>query len=439
MNGAAGLLRKSLLASLGAALAVALLVRAAEQIVERPPPALPTLGKGQQVRAAGRDDPSATIVAASVEQIIGGFRTLRAGQVLEIVPGTYRLRSRVITANAGAANAPITVRAATPGSVIVEVDAAEGLAIDQPYWIVENLLLRGVCALDADCEHAIHITGQAHHAIIRNNRVEDFNAHLKINGDGSGHWPDDGALRFNTLTNTRPRQTSQPVTPFDLVGASRWVVADNVVSNFVKDQGNRISYGIFMKGGSRGGRIERNLIVCTPPGASPAGQRVGVSFGGGSTDPAYCRSEGGQGGQCAPEHQDGVASNNIVAHCNDEGIDVNRSSAIAVVHNTLIATGGIAVRNAAAAVRIYGNLLDGRIHTIRATKGGQLGVAMNEIAAMNALFVSADALDLDWRQAPATIAATALVADDFCGRARSAATLPGAFAELARCPPAPPR
>ena len=34
----------------------------------------------------------------------------------------------------------------------------------------------------------------------------------------------------------------------------------------------------------------------------------------------------------------GLAANNVVAHCNDAGIDVNRSSQIALAHNTLINT-----------------------------------------------------------------------------------------------------
>ena len=400
-----------------------------QSTTERPPGngPLPTLGKGQQTRPAGKNNAPPSMLAASPEELLQALKTLQAGQTLEILPGTYRLRGTVTTRNAGSPQAPIIVRAAKPGNVIIEFETTEGFQVHHPYWIFENLLIRGVCKHDETCEHAFHVVGKAHHTTIRNNHIENFNAHLKINGNGAGDWPDDGLLEYNTLTNTRRRETHLPTTPFDLVGASRWLVADNIVSNFVKGHGDQISYGIFMKGAGSNGRIERNLVICTPRDISQPGVRVGISFGSGGTGKTFCRDNG----QCEAEHFGGIASNNIVAHCNDFGIDVNHSKNITIANNTLINTSGIDVRRGPASARIYGNLLEGRI---RARDGAQLKLEMNEIAKLQDVFEAPDALNLNWRTPPETIASTPLVTHDFCNRPRADATLPGAFSEAVPCP-----
>jgi hypothetical protein len=258
--------------------------------------------------------------------------------------------------------------------------------------------------------------------VLRNNKLEDFNSHLKINGL-RGAWPDHGLLQYSTITNTLPRTTESPATPFDLVGANRWQVLDNLVSNFVKYGSNGISYGIFMKGASSGGRIERNLIICTPQNMSQPGVRVGISFGGGTTGAEFCRDQ-----LCIAEHTAGLAANNIVAHCNDFGIDVNRSTSIVIAHNTLINTAGIDVRDASAA-KLYGNLLEGKI---RQRKGGQAKLVMNDIAASATVFEDPNALNLTWRKVPENIPSIDLVPTDFYSKARGDATPPGALTGLNR-------
>jgi hypothetical protein len=85
--------------------------------------------------------------------------------------------------------------------------------------------------------------------------------------------------------------------------------------------------------------------------------RIGLSFGGGGTGASYCRVDG-----CGEqEHTDGIAANNIIAHCNDVGLDVNRSARIDLVHNTLINTSGIASRGGGAQARAFANLYEGRL------------------------------------------------------------------------------
>lgn len=390
---------------------------------ERPIPMgnLPTFLKGQQPLQASSVMRKADYYVSSSHDLSLAVRNANAGQIIEIRPGRYPVSATLVTAKAGNALQPIIIRAAKPGEVIIEFDLREGFQVVQPYWVFENLVIKGVCTDRDSCEHAFHIMGNAHHTIIRNNRIEDFSAHLKINGSG-GEWPDSGLLEFNTLTNSHRRETSLPVTPFDLVGANGWVVSDNLVSNFVA---GGPSFGIYMKGAGRGGRVERNLVICTTQDISQQGTRVGISFGGGGTGKSYCRDS-----HCEAEYFGGIVRNNIVAHCNDFGIDVYRSKNTIVAHNTLINTNGIDVREAPASALVYGNLLDGKI---RFRKGGQAKVEMNEIDSLKNAVSDPDSLQLSWKNPPERIPVHVTTKTDFCGRARQDGTYPGALNPEGEC------
>jgi hypothetical protein len=417
--------------------------------VERPVPSteLPTLGKGPQGRTLpllmygpqGRpravqagdpatDGPPATVLIRSAADLLRSVAAARAGDVLEIVPGRYTIRQTIEPGAAGTPARPIVLRAARPGSVTLELDSVEGFRLAQPYWVFENLVLRGICRRHGDCEHAFHIVGPARGVVVRNNRIEDFNAQLKINGEG-GHWPDDGLIQFNLLTDNLARQTDQPVAPIDLVGASGWQVADNVISHFVKAAGNGISYGVFMKGGGRAGRIERNLVLCGGHDISAPGSRVGVSFGDGGTGPVFCRD-----GRCDAEHVGGLVANNVVAHCNDFGIDVFKSPATVVAFNTLINTAGIDVRHAPATAQVYGNLLDGRI---RARDGAQLSRQHNDVVDLPEVLTAPDALCLTRRAVADAIAPLDGIDGDFDGRPRTRITTSGALSAAPACTRSP--
>lgn len=299
-------------------------------------------------------DPAWTQVHTD-DELSKAISTARPGDIIDIAPGTYRMSRSIKITNSGSLDHPITVRAQVPGSVIIESTASEGFRLHAPYWIFENLVIRGICPIHSNCEHAFHIVGKAQNTVIRNNRIEDFNAHIKVNGLRPD-WPDHGLIQFNTLTNHGKRQTGHPVTPIDIVAASAWQVLDNHISNFVKGDGNQISYGAFMKGGGQNGAIERNVFVCTNTDISQPGKRIGASLGGGGTDTASCRDQ-----RCVTEHTGGKIHNNLIAHCNDFGIYVNKSNQTHITSNTLINTYGIDVRYPTSSALITNNALDGHI------------------------------------------------------------------------------
>ena len=398
-------------------------LHAAQRHIERPPPAgpLPTLGKGQQRQALPNpvEGITRTWPVASPQDIRQALLKAQPGTHIVIAPGLYPFSLKLRLGQAGRPGAPIVLSARQPGTVWLQFSQVEGILVDQPHWVFENLDISGHCKRHDDCEHAFHVVGRAAHTTLRNNRLTNFNAHIKVNGAG-GHWPDHGLLAFNTLSNTAPRETLRSVVPFDLVAANHWRVQDNHVSHFSKRHGNQVAFGLFMKGASEGGRIERNLVVCSPTDISAPGVRVGISFGGGGTGATFCRD-----GSCqAFEHRHGLAANNIVAHCNDTALDVNHATHITLAHNTLINTSGVGVRQAPAQARLHGNLYEG---VARARDGTTLEPHHNEPLRPQGHFLDADALQLQWQNPPEKAPTANGVVDDFYGQQRAPFSRPGAL------------
>jgi hypothetical protein len=342
------------------------------------------------------------------------------GQEIVLAPGTYHVVGNLLCDTAATAGAPIVVRAATPRSALIRFDAVEGFKVSEPHWRFEGLDIEGICAVDSDCEHAFHIFGAADFTVVRNNVVRDFNAQIKSNGDFVGPafvFPDDALVERNSFYDTRVRNTGNPVTKLDVVGGRRWVVRANTIYDFQKGGGNFVSYAAFLKGNSRDGLFERNLVICERQFSG--GVRLGLSFGGGGTSPGSICEDG----SCTPEHQNGIMRNNIIVNCPvDVGIYLNAAANSRIQHNTLYNTTGIDVRFSASTADLRNNLLSGQI---RNRDGGTHTSAGNLTQVPLASFAT-------WFQAPALAnfrllngsaivnlgVAAPLVVDDFCANVR---------------------
>lgn len=346
-----------------------------------------------------------------------------AGDVITLVPGEYELGGGK-TGQAGRTDAPIYLRAEQPNTVHIRLSGL--FYVNQPHWIFENLNLLGNCPQSGGpCEHAFHVVGPADGTVIRNNHLQNFYAHIKVNGL-DGRFPRQGLVQFNTLVNEKKIGYSA-LTPFDLVGASQWTFSDNLVHHFVKGWSPHASYGVFMKGGGSGGRIERNLIVCTGDGdISHQGSRVGISMGGGLTEARFCPDR-----KCIYEHADGIISNNVIANCNDFGIDNNTSIRTIAAHNTLINTYGIDARGTPSTLNAYGNHLSGQVI---AKKGGEIDADGNDpdidLAAVDPLDAMNAVLNSPSRK---IIATHPMVGSDFCGHRRPPDSQAGALISTGEC------
>lgn len=396
------------------------------------PHAPPPLILGAQPQGPDAPDGKLRLVS-SVEEARRAIASATPGDVITFAPGEYAIRGNVYASRPGTEEAPIVVRAALPGTVRLAVNAGAGFVVSAPYWRFENLTLHGACRHDHHCEHAFHVVGNAHHFVARNNTIRDFNAHFKING-ARGRFPDAGLIESNTLNNAAPRRTDRPVTPIDLVAASDWTVRANLIHDFVKAGGDRISYGVFAKGGAGRTVFERNVVLCEAALAGAPGQRVGLSFGGGGTGKQYCRD-----GRCITEHDEGIMRANLVAGCSDVGIYLNSAANTRLIENTLLDTAGIQVRFPTSGATLDGNLVDG---PIRSDEGGVLRLGDNLSTAtgwlyfgrhpQRKLFADPARLDLRWRNA-APGREGDVPGMDLCGKPRAGQPAYGAFQDFAAC------
>ncbi len=345
------------------------------------------------------------------------------GDTLVLGAGKYALSGASCTAQATAAQ-PIVVKSAVPLAAEIEFDGLEGFKVSGAHWHFEGLVVRGVCANDDDCEHAFHVTGAAEGFVLRHSRVLDFNAQLKVNAEPSGNgWlaPHGGLVEYCEIADTAPRDTSNPVTKLNINNGDDWLVRGNYLHDFHKNGSNGVSYGAFMKGGSKNGIFERNLVACTKDLAT-GGTRIGLSFGGGGTAPQFCAPAFDANTPCNVEHEGGVMRNNLILSCSDVGVYLNRATATRILHNTLVATSGVDFRFDTTTGEALANLMMGKI---RERDGGTFTGADNVTELLldyfTALYVAPVGLDFTIaKDDPALQQAPVLpdVSDDYCARAR---------------------
>ena len=389
---------------------------------------------GAQPQPAGADRPAGLLVT-DARALRAAMGSAAPGAVITLAPGTYSLGGRPLEANhAGAQDALIVVRAALPGSVDIVSTVSAAFKVGAPYWRFENLGIHGACRRDGDCEHAFHVFGAAIGFAAVNNTIEGFNAHFKINGSG-GRFPDSGLIEANTLYNRAPRATDNPVTPVDLVAASGWTIRANIIRDFVKLQGNKVSYGAFAKGGGSGNVFERNLIWCERELAGQPGQRVGLSLGGGGTGRAFCRD-----GRCITEQDGGVVRANLIVGCSDAGIYLNSAANSRIEDNTLVDTGGIDVRFATSSAALDGNLVDGAIRArddavLRSddNRDSALWLSFTGYHPVRSLFAAPGTGDFSWARTAPLRPVPRMNRVDLCGGPRRAAYTYGAFEDANAC------
>jgi hypothetical protein len=185
----------------------------------------------------------------------------------------------------------------------------------------------------------------------------DFNAQVKGNGDGrSSRFPNDVVIEDSVLFNRTVRDTRRPVAAIDVVGGRRWIVRGNVIADFAQGQGRGVGFGVFLKGGSRDGLIERNVAICE--WRHKGGFRIALSLGGsGGESPPICEEN-----DCRPRHIGGAIRDNVVLNCpRDAGIYVNAAAGATLERNTLYDSLGVDVRFPEASAVLSANVISGGV------------------------------------------------------------------------------
>lgn len=299
------------------------------------------------------------VPVSTSNELLHAIDNAQLGDAITLSPGTYRLNATVRCDNEATKSQPITVRASSPEQTLIEINTLEGFKVSAANWHFEGLDIQGVCAEHSNCEHAFHIVRRADGMQVRHSKLRDFNAAIKGNGepiDNHYVFANDVLIEFNEFSNSTIRNTSNPVTPIDVVGGRRWIIRANYIADHAKGLGNKISYAAFLKGHSYDGIFERNLVNCEDK--HTGGIRLGLSLGGGGTSPnSICED-----GICSPEHQNGIIRNNIIMNClQDVGIYLNKAMNTQIYNNILYNNSGIDARFSATSVVLKNNILSGRI------------------------------------------------------------------------------
>jgi hypothetical protein len=380
-----------------------------------------------------------TITARDARELLAALKRAEPGDEIILAAGTYPIKSRNIEIlRGGTAAQPIVVKARRLGDAVIELDSLEGFWVNAPYWTFENLEFKGVAKNHDYGEHAFHIVGGGNGFVLRNSRLHEFNSMIKGNGhrggDGETHFPDNVLIENNHFYNSEIRRTSHPVTFIDVVGPDRWIVRGNLIADFCKGEGDRISYGAFLKGNSSEGVFENNLVIGEY--RTTGGVRVGLSLGGGGSGAQFSRN-----GSNEVEHAGGVVRNNLVMYCSDVGLYLNKARDTKVFNNTFYRTMGLDVRFPASSAVIRNNLLSSRI---KKRDGGVMVEDHNRVADVDDFgdwFQNPEAGDFGLKDGDDLVdkgIAVEAGSEDFCGRPRIGAPDLGAIeygGEGAGCPP----
>lgn len=389
---------------------------------------VPFAWKSTGVKVETPLEPKRYVTVATSAEFIGAIRKAEAGDLIVLRPGIYPVSERSIEVmKSGTATLPIRVRAERFGDVVIEMNTLEGFWINGAYWIFENLDIKGVSKDDDYCDHAFHIVGGGSGFILRNCRIHEFNAMIKANGhknkEGKITFPDGALIEGNSFFNSRIRETRHSVTFIDVVGPNGWIVRGNLIADFAKGQGDRISYAAFLKGNGKDGIFENNLVIGEY--RTTGGVRVGLSLGGGGSGAGFCR-----GGDNSIEHTGGIVRNNMVMYCSDVGLYLNKARDTKVFHNTFYRTLGIDVRFPVSSAILQNNLLTGRIQD---RDGGKSQRKNNLVASANDFtgwFEKPETGDFRLRDGDDLVdkgGETALVTEDFYGNNRDSAPDIGAI------------
>lgn len=251
---------------------------------------------------------AAEITAANPAAIKAAIAAAKPGDTVVIKAGEYDMGQRVNLAGGGLKGKPITIRCAG----------------DTGYAVWRTRGGNRCCAISG--AHlvfiGIHFDGDSKGSddvIILQSTADNVRfTDCKFSGSGTfgvktGRSREDAA---DDLVFEHCEMFDVASTGFDMVCGDRCVLRSNYVHDFGKAGDGRTHYGIFMKGGGRRGIIEGNLV----DGGRRGGVLVGISFGGGLTGEQWLPLVDGK---LAPEHEDGIARNNIVMNVSDDAYHSN--------------------------------------------------------------------------------------------------------------------
>lgn len=271
-------------------------------------------------------------------ELLNALASAQPGDSIELSSGVYQLNESKVRVNRpGTAAEPVYLRAQNLGDAQIHMCNAEGFFVSAPYWVFENLEVRGVCLDGVKNEHAFHIVGTGDHVILKNNRVVNFMSHVKTNCDINGtsfRCPTGIQFLNNRWYNTTPVPGSAPFNVLNIDGSNETVIRGNVFHDFASANTSKSATAIYTKMHSNNVLVEQNLVVCEQNLVTGSNRR-GINVGDALDGNPYCLNQ-----DCTSFN--GVYRNNIVMNCqgsgNSFGIGVINQDTSSFLHNTVINT-----------------------------------------------------------------------------------------------------
>lgn len=297
-------------------------------------------------------------IVSDVESLSHALKHAKPGQIIEVLPGTYRIPKRISLRGKGTADAPIILRSAVPAAAILRSSNVTLFKVFGSHWQFRGIDFQGL----GSANHALHIVADAHNVVIEGNRFQNFHAAIKVNGEGSPRrFPDHGRITRNIFINDAPRKTNWPVVAIDIVGGIDWLISENFIADIAHAKHGRHGSTGFVKAGASDTVFDRNFVICE--WRHRGGPRIGLSLGGGGSSPgAFDHRNLGDCTRNCPETINGRMTNNIVINCPHEpGIYLNRAAGGIVSNNTIFNAFGIQARFPETTITIADNLLTGTV------------------------------------------------------------------------------
>lgn len=241
--------------------------------------------------------------------IRNAFGNANPGDIITIEPGFYNLVNELSTGKNGTAEKPIIVRSVgLSGYAELKAQSQVAFRVKNKFWVFMGIHFQGSTS---STEAILFIDGPngCSDVLFRCCKISDSSAY-GVKGAKTRASPAHRVVFERTeLYNTQ-------ATGFDLVSGDDWRLTNNYVHDYGK--GGGVSYGIFLKGGGFNGVVEGNLVD-----GKDQSTTVGISFGGGLTGEQWLPLL--PDGSLGPEHQNGIARNNIVKNTSDVAYHSNHA------------------------------------------------------------------------------------------------------------------
>lgn len=269
--------------------------------------------------------PARTVNVSTYAQLKSACQSAEPGDTILIAPGVYTISdaSRIMVSNHPG---PVLVRGTgtTPYSVVVEGLGQDNENVQMvfnldncPQWTFENLMTRN------SYYHGFKFDKASTDCVLRNVVMRDHGeSGVKGTSDpAAGVYPDRLLVEHCDIGfTTSIGGTRSVVEGIDGVGVKDWVIRSSRFVNVQK--GGSSAYAIFTKGNSMNTIIE----ACRFENCF-----IAASFGGGGTGIPFFRD-----GDSKYEHRNGIIRNNVMIHCSDAGVYINKGLNCKVYNNTLI-------------------------------------------------------------------------------------------------------